>query len=105
VWDNESPAQDGTLPSFDAVDDVENLTIAVRNVVNEDVSVPVTTTGTITSDFTDSTPNFLGNYTRTFINTFTGSQAFTVNPDTMVTGTALINVGLVPTGLFETSNS
>src|SRR5690606_31988385 len=54
--------------------------------------------------FTDSNPIF-GAYTRTFTNTFIGSQTFTVDPDTTVTGIASINVGLVPTGLLETSNS
>src|SRR5690606_25473543 len=90
-------ATDGTI-NFEAVDDVENLTIAVRNVLNEDVILPITTTGTVIPTFTDSNPIF-GAYTRTFTNTFIGSQTFTVDPDTTVTGIASINVGLVPTGL------
>ncbi|MGN0935012.1 Ig-like domain-containing protein, partial [Acinetobacter amyesii] len=102
IW-GANDADDGTI-SFDAVDDVENLTIAVRNVVNEDVNVPVTTTGTVATTYTDNT-TIAPAYTRTFTNTFNGSQVFTVNPDTTVTGTVSINVGLVSSSIGDLSNS
>ncbi|OTG80460.1 hypothetical protein B9T33_08495 [Acinetobacter sp. ANC 5054] len=98
-------AADGTV-NFDAVDDEKDITIAVVNVVNEDVIVPVTTTGTVGTTYTDTTPSgILGSYTRTYTNSFTGSQSFTVNPDTTVTGTASINIGLVSSSIVDLSNS
>ena len=101
VWDDANPEQDGTLPNFDAVDDVSTLEIDVRNVVNDAVVVPVSVNGTVVTTFTDTTPNFLGSYTRTYTNTFNGSQSFSVDPDTSVIGTASINVSLVDGALLQ----